>query len=205
MAGQLIAVEGIDGAGTTTQSRALFEWLTARGRDCVLTAEPSTGPVGRLLRGALRSEPILDEAAMALLFAADRLDHLTREIKPALDDDLTVITDRYLFSSLAYQSIGNNPAWVETINGLARPADLTIVLDAPVDVCLQRVKARDGWLIELYEKDSFLGRVRKLYLDLAGQRDKEGEAVAVIDATEPIEEVSRRVAAAAAERLGLPR
>ncbi|HET6345426.1 MAG TPA: dTMP kinase, partial [Myxococcota bacterium] len=91
--GLLVALEGIDGAGTSTQIAPLAAFLRARGRDVVTTAEPSGGPVGVLLRQALQGRPRLDDATLALLFAADRLDHLAREVEPALARGAVVLTD----------------------------------------------------------------------------------------------------------------
>ena len=82
--GRFIAIEGIDGSGTTLQTRALADWLRGRGHDVVETREPSPGPIGRLVRERLSVEATpLDPAALALLFAADRLDHVAQEIEPA--------------------------------------------------------------------------------------------------------------------------
>ncbi|MBW2619117.1 MAG: dTMP kinase [Deltaproteobacteria bacterium] len=204
MPGYFIALEGIDGVGTTTQARLLADWLQAKGRDCLLTAEPSAGTIGTFLRQALKGSYALPPPAMALLFAADRLDHLAREIRPTLADGLVVVSDRYLFSSLAYQSVGNEAAWVEAINSRAREADLTILLDAPVEACLQRVKLRDGWLMDLYEKAEFLSQVRQNYLDLAAQPGRSKGKVVVIPGESPVEEVASAVARVVEGLLALP-
>lgn len=198
MQGYFIALEGIDGSGTTTQACLLADWLRSQKIACLLTAEPSSGEIGRLLRQVLARRYALSAAGLALLFAADRLDHLDREIKPALADGLAVVSDRYLFSSLAYQSVSNEAAWVEAINSRAQGADLTILLDAPVEACLKRVKSRDGWLMDLYEKADFLSQVRQNYLDLAAR----GERVEVIAADKNIAEVHQAVCRAAARLLG---
>lgn len=193
MLGKLIAIEGVDGAGTTTQAALLAQWLIDHGVDCVITAEPTDGPLGQLIRQALSGRFIVDPETLALMFAADRLDHLARTVRPALEDGLSVVTDRYVHSSLAYQSLGANPDWVATINSQAPPADLVILLDAPVDLCLERVKARDGWLIDIFENESFLERVRANYLRLARLARGAGERVKVLDAARPVEEVTKAI------------
>src|SRR5690242_1367991 len=106
-----IVLEGIDGSGTTTQAARLAQTLQARGARVHATREPSTGPVGRLLRQALTGTLVADErpvqldfCTLALLFAADRMDHVRREIEPALARGEVVISDRYDLSSLIYQS-----------------------------------------------------------------------------------------------------
>jgi len=202
MEGFFIAVEGLDGAGKSTQVKALARWLEGQGRETVLTAEPSAGPMGRLVREGLSGRLRLSPAAMALLFAADRLDHLARTVEPALDQGQVVVSDRYLLSSLAYQSVHNNPDWVATVNSRARPADLTILLDLPVEVCLERLKGRSRFR-DIYESAELLGSVRLNYLDLAAKGNKAGQQVATIDARQPRERVRRLVIQAAAGALDL--
>src|SRR5262245_15868735 len=128
-AGKLIVLEGIDGAGTTTQARRLGEFMASRGVPVHVTNEPSAGPVGREIRNILRgAHAPFDQGAMALLFAADRLDHLSREIVPHLEAGTHVVCDRYLLSSIVYQSRFVPPEFVWAANARARPADLTILL-----------------------------------------------------------------------------
>ena len=138
---------------------------------------------------------------MALLFAADRLDHLAKEIEPSLKAGKVVLTDRYLLSSLAYQSVHNNPEWVAEINNRARKPDLTILLDMGVRECLARLESRKGYA-EIYETAELLGKVRLNYRDLAAQALEAGETVVTIDAEPPAREVSREVVKAGREFAG---
>src|SRR5262245_41228317 len=131
--GVLIVLEGLDGAGTTTQARRLVDTLIARGRIAHLTREPSDGPVGRVLRALLAGEHAIlgqriDQATFGLLFAADRMDHLQREVTPALEAGEIVVSDRWYHSSLAYQGTGADRAWIRILNQRARVPDLTIFL-----------------------------------------------------------------------------
>ncbi len=140
--GKLIALEGIDGSGTTTQAKRLAAWMNGQGLETHLTCEPSNGPLGQLLRRFLRRElPGVDAAALALLFAGDRVDHVRSEILPRLQRGLNVVTDRYVYSSLAYQGLDLKLSWVAQINSLAPEPDLTCYLR--VDPLLARSR-RDG-------------------------------------------------------------
>lgn len=142
--GKLIAIEGIDGAGTTTQCRLLAEALNARGIPVHLTAEPSQGPIGKLLREALQKKHGIEDLALVPLFAADRLDHLSREIVPQLARGAVVITDRYTLSSLAYQSMVAPLDYVKAANEHARHADLNIFVRVSPAVADERRRARGG-------------------------------------------------------------
>jgi len=136
---KLIAIEGIDGAGTTTQCERL-----ARHFGLYATREPSDRAIGKFLRQILRHEvDVGDERAVALLFAADRLDDVAGEIEPRLAAG-SVITDRYVMSSIVYQSLAVDRAFVAEINKHARPADLTVLVDVDVDVAESRRKGRGG-------------------------------------------------------------
>jgi dTMP kinase len=166
--GKFIVLEGIDGSGTTTQAALVAEHLRARGARIHLTREPSDGPVGMLIRavlsGRLRSAggAPFDRRSLALLFAADRLDHMTSEVEPRLCAGVTVISDRYVCSSLAYQSQDCPAAWVKELNRLAPVPDLCVFLrvgtrDAGRRLSLSR-QARD-----IFEEGAFQRRVAASY------------------------------------------
>jgi len=192
-----IVLEGIDGSGTTTQLDRLAAHLTARGRRVHTTREPSQGPIGRLLREILLGGhrlpdgTPLDGLAMALLFAADRRDHLMREIEPALAAGLDVISDRYLLSSLAYQAQEADRAWVTGLARDLRVPDLTVLLDVPVPVAAARRRAA-GRPDERYDADEIQARVAARYRELAAQAPN----TAVLDASGSIAEVTAALARA---------
>ncbi|MGO9832552.1 MAG: dTMP kinase [Myxococcaceae bacterium] len=145
--GRFVVLEGLDGAGTTTQAALLARALRRAGHRVVLTREPSPGPVGVLLRQALGwrgGRGALSEAALALLFAADRLDHLTSTVEPALALGAVVVSDRYVLSSFAYQGRVLDREWLETLNAQAPAPDLTLFLEVPPSVAAARRHLRGG-------------------------------------------------------------
>jgi len=173
--GKFVVLEGIDGAGTTTQAARLQRFLDGRGIKSVITREPSDGPIGTVIRNALRGRIRLPEAAgggelpmetIALLFAADRVDHWAAEIAPALDRGVWVLSDRYVDSSVAYQGTLINVDWVLQINRYAVRPDLTLFFDVDVDTALARIAA-SRVQTDIFEKRELLVRVadgyRKLY------------------------------------------
>lgn len=174
--GLFIVLEGIDGCGSTTQVKLLGEALRSRGAEVVLTCEPSSGPIGSLIRQALQRRLLapdtgaprqLDWTAMALLFAADRMDHLASTVIPALRAGSVVISDRYDLSSLAYQSVtahgGADPLpWIRTLNAHALRPDLTLVIDVPAEVAEERRRARGG-VEELFEARELQARLATVY------------------------------------------
>lgn len=205
MSGRLIVIEGVDGAGTTTLAARLTERCRARRMAVFQTNEPSSGPVGALVRQALSHRFVvhteLGSAApgwktMALLFAADRLDHLESEIMPALRDGVTVISDRYDLSSLAYQSAvaglddpagaASSVAWIRTLNAHARRPDLTLVLDVPAEVASRRRRER-ARAAELYEDEALQVRLVEAYA--RAEHLVVGDHVVHLDATRSIDEV----------------
>jgi dTMP kinase len=191
--GRLLVVEGLDGAGTTTQARLLGERLRAAGREVHVTAEPSGGPVGALVRQVLTRRVSggagpFDPAALALLFAADRLDHHAVEIAPKLARGVDVVSDRYTLSSLAYQALAvGDLAWVEGVNGRAPPPDLTVFLRARPAVALRRRRAA-SMDREIFEVAEFQRKVARAYerglerLRAAGQRVAEVDGEAAVEA-----------------------
>jgi dTMP kinase len=198
-------LEGIDGSGTTSQSAALAAALRERGHAVSETREPSRGPIGKLVRErlAVAADP-LDRAALALLFAADRLDHWTREIEPALSRGRVVICDRYVLSSLAYQSLDVPEAWVESINARARRPDLTFLLEVPASVALARVRSRRLTSVEpteIYDEEATQARLAARYADIATRADTGlvGEVIRV-DGTPDANAVTRVLLATCLER-----
>jgi dTMP kinase len=198
-AGRFLVLEGLDGAGTTTQSRLLGERLRAAGRKAHVTAEPSGGPVGSLLRQVLQKRinggagDGFDAHALALLFAADRLDHLSAEVLPRLAAGEDVVSDRYTLSSLAYQSITTgDAAWVEEINGRARAPDLTIFLRVRPGLALGRRRGA-GTTPELYEVDAFQRQVALSYERAVSSLQAAGQRIEVLDGEQPVEVVAEAV------------
>ena len=185
--GVFVVLEGIDGSGTTTQAARYAAHLRAQRRLVHVTHEPSGGPIGSQIRLALKNRltlPATNQAeVMALLFAADRLDHVEAEIAPHLRDGYVVISDRYDLSSLAYQSttaLGAEPSpgdpptsqprdaagmveWIRTLNRFARRPDVTVVLDVSPDVAAARRRARGG-AAELFDDADLQARLALAYL-----------------------------------------
>lgn len=194
--GTFVAFEGLDGAGTTTQARRAAEFVaTETDREPHLTAEPSEGPVGVQIRQALAGDIDADPATLALLFAADRLDHLDREIDPRLADGAVVLCDRYALSSFAYQraEADLDPGWLRTINERARPPDATIFLDVPPEVCAERLAAdsRGG---ERFEAPGTLAAVDEAYRTAIEGERAAGNDVRIVDGTADVAAVARAVA-----------
>lgn len=174
--GRLIVLEGVDGCGSTTQTRRLVEVLGARGYDARASCEPSDGPVGALIRKALEKRLTddrgaarrFDWATLALLFAADRVDHVANGIEPALAARAVVVCDRYTLSSIVYQSVtapeGTHDAvaWIAELNRAARLPDVTIVLDVSASVAAERRRQRGG-PEELFDALSLQERLARAY------------------------------------------
>jgi len=199
--GFFIVLEGIDGAGTTTQGCLLARWLEARGRRVALTAEPSRGPVGRLIREILQGrhsrsrggqDVPVDEMTMALLFAADRSDHLQTTVRPALEAGEVVVSDRHYLSSVAYQSLGVDMEWVEQLNSRFPRPDVTILLDIEPDVSLRRKRAQ-GAAVERYEHVAVLERVRASYHRAIAHARAAGERVETLDASQSLDTVEQQI------------
>lgn len=180
MVGRLVVFEGIDGSGLSTQAAHLCGYLRdALHLPAYLTKEPTDGPAGAQVRLKLRGRLVVDEATLALLFAADRLDHLAMDVLPRLEAGFQVISDRYYLSSLAYQSLDVEISWLRAINARCRRPDLTIFLDVPVDLCMARLRTQ-RWRLELYETAEKLERVRRNYLRLIPKLQREGEHIVVV-------------------------
>jgi dTMP kinase len=187
--GRLIVLEGLDGAGTTTQARRLVEHLSAAGQAAHLTREPSDGPVGRLIRemlvgGHAIADAKLSQGTFGLLFAADRLDHLQREVDPAIESGAIVVSDRWYHSSLAYQGTGADRDWIATLNARARRPELTIFLRVRPEVAARRradAKRRE----ELFEDLEMQREVDAGYSATIAELAAAGERIEIIDGEQP--------------------
>ena len=181
MSGILIAIEGIDGAGTTTQSRRLVDTLNEAGTIAHLTREPSDGPLGRLLREILAGDHApVDATTLSLLFAADRADHLQREVEPALARGAVVVSDRWYHSSLAYQGTGEERLWIRELNRRARSPDLTLFLAVAAEVAADR-RTSAGRDEEIFDQLAVQRRVAVGYEASIAMLREAGELIEVID------------------------
>ena len=161
MRGSFICLEGIDGSGKTTQAKLLVEKLRLNF-DSVYTAEPSDGKVGSFIRNSyLYGENRLSGVIEALLFAADRVEHVENEVIPALSAGKIVVSDRYIYSSLAYQgAAGLNLEWIEQINQYSLRPDLGIFVDVAPETALKRLKSTRSVMETLETQE----KVRQIYL-----------------------------------------
>jgi len=178
--GFFIVIDGIDGTGKTIHSKLLMDWLKLE-KKVLLTQEPSTNEIGKLIKKFLRTT--LPTAVDALLFAADRVLH-TIEIKKALDEGKIVISDRYIESSICYQGVELDEEWVSTLNKFALVPDLTIILDIDPEIGLKRKEDTSA----KFENIPFLTKVRELFLNRAKKLN-----YTVITTSKPIEEVQKEI------------
>lgn len=202
--GLFIVLEGVDGAGTTTHTKLLADSLRARGLPITTTREPSDGPVGALIRQILTGRVVVPGisgarpsswSTMALLFAADRLDHLEATIHPNLMDGVTVISDRYDHSSVAYQSVtaggeSETVTWVREINRHAHRPDLTIVLDVTPDEAARRRKERAAGR-EIYDDPELQQQLAAFYQDI--ETHFEGDRIVHVSAEGSVDEVHAEI------------
>lgn len=162
--GVFICIEGIDASGKTTHARRLVENLRGKGFDAVYTTEPTSGEIGKIIRtNILQSQERVPSMIEALLFAVDRIEHVENMVKPALQEGKIVISDRYVYSSLAYQgAAGLDLKWIEEINKFAIPPDLAIYIDIPAEVVFERLR-REKSVMENFQTQC---KVREIYLKL---------------------------------------
>ena len=181
--GFFICVEGLDGCGKTTQTKLLVRKLRKMGWDAVYTAEPSRGKIGQFIKkyclhGEKRTFPIVE----ALLFVADRFEHVEREVIPALNEGKVVVSDRYVYSSLAYQgATGLDLKWIEMINEHAIRPDLAIFVDVEPEAVIKRLKPKKSVMENLETQR----KVREVYVKFV----EKGELVR-IDGNKSTKEVA---------------
>lgn len=195
--GYFITLEGIEGAGKSTNARLLSEHIEQSGRQVLLTREPGGTQVGETIRTLLLDSHQLDIAAdteLLLMFAA-RVEHLDKAIKPALSAGKVVVCDRFTDASYAYQGHGRSiptarisvlESWVQ---GDLKP-DLTLLLDVPVEIGIKRISARGSADRFERERAEFFEAVRECYISLA---KTDAERIRIIDATLPLSEVQAKI------------
>lgn len=186
--GLFIAFEGIDGSGQTTQSKLLKDYLTKKGYGVVLTKEPTNDTIGRTIRSALRHEWHPNPTALQLLFTADRSQHLTNVIEPALKSGKTIVCDRYLLSTIAFGSIAADMDYLKSINAKFRRPDITFILNVPPEACMKRIRmSRPS--TELFEEEEKLKKIREAYFSLKDYLPN----TYVIDGNRAIQEVHEEI------------
>jgi len=185
--GKFIVIEGLDGSGKTTQAKLIAARLS-RSHNAIYTAEPSQGKIGTYIREAcLYGENRLLNTVEALLFAADRIEHVENEIKPALAEGRLVLSDRYVYSSLAYQgSAGLSTAWISEINKHALKPDFAVFIDVLPEDVLQRLRRRRSVMENLETQR----KVREIYM----QYVEKGE-LSRINGNKSMKEVAEDLAA----------
>ena|GEM_PF-89382 len=196
--GKLIVMEGLDGAGTSTQSPRLAQWLRDQGVRVYVTNEPTPGAAGMLIRPYLTQRFTLDGKSLAALFSADRLDHLYAAdgIVARLQAGEWVIMDRYYLSSFAYQALSLAPEELRWLWHLHEPClipDATFFLDAPVNICLDRIAAGRAFHFEMFEKADVLEMVRNQYLDIIRRFRSVGQNIQTLDGTQTIKKVQESI------------
>ena len=190
MSARFLVLEGLDGSGTTTQAERLTAHLEASGASVVRTNEPTSGPIGRIARQTLGAEPGAPSVdVLPWLFAADRADHLSRLVRPALERGLTVLSDRYLPSSLAYQSLTLPLDAVWALNQSFDVPDALFYVHIDVETALARIDRRAGKR-EIYDNRERLTAVHGAYETVMTFLEDQGWPVRRIDGSQSIEAVT---------------
>ncbi len=188
MKGTFIVLEGPDAAGTTTQSHLLAENLRAKGVDVVLTNEPTDNEIGKFIRQQLSQKTIPSPEALQMLFCADRALHVKTVIQPAMKAGKTVITDRYMTSTLIYgAALGIDIKWLERLNILFPKPDIEIFTLPGLEVCLQRMqKRKEG---DVFENVNFATTIYRLYEAMASQKN----SVYIVDTSKEKQEAAQNI------------
>jgi dTMP kinase len=201
-----VVIEGLDGAGTTTQALLLVQRLRGVGQAAHMSREPSEGPIGMLIRQMLSRRIVtprgddeyetIGRETLALLFAADRLDHISSKVQPSLNRGEVAVSDRYYHSSLAYQGDVDDEddidlEWVRTINERALTPDLTVFLEASAELCLERMSDRPHR--DIFETEEKLSRLETRYDQVISALEDAGEHIFRLDASRTAESLSSEI------------
>ena len=200
MHGKFITIEGTEGVGKTTNIEFIQTWLNQQQVDFVTTREPGGTPLAEQIRELLltpRDEKVCNSAELLLMFAG-RAQHLDQVIVPAIQSGLCVVCDRFTDATYAYQGFGRGMdsmliAHLERLVQAELRPDLTLILDIPVEIGLQRASQRSAPDRFEREQTEFFERVRQGYLSIAAN---EPERCVVIDASQPLEDVQRDITTA---------
>ena len=188
MKGKFIVLEGPDGSGTTTHSSLLAKKLRSLGHDVLLTAEPTDSSIGRFIRKQLQEKKVDSASALQLLFCADRAWHIEKVIRPALEAGKTVISDRYVISTLVYgEAMGLDPEWLLKVNTPFVEPDILLVALPDFRLCMKRIQKR--LKLDVIENMPFQRKIYDLYERITLD-DKEART---IDTGGTLEEVSKKV------------
>ncbi len=199
--GLFIAFEGLDGSGASIQAALLQNQLEKQGYRAILAREPTTNLLGGMIRANLKDEWRIGARGLQLMFAADRAQHLDREIIPALQAGKIVIVDRYIMSSIAYGS-HNNPdlmQWLEAMNQPFVTPDLTFVMKVRPSICVLRMEQSRYENLGMFKRESVLADVWKVYEQLANRYFN----VHIIDGEREELEIIREITDRTEEALGL--
>lgn len=191
-----VVFEGLDGTGTTTQLTELEKRFLKENRPVYFTAEPTDRETGKLVRNILSGTVRVEPETLTRLFAADRGEHVYGEngILCHLEAGKAVFTDRYLFSSLAYQSLSGDPRLVKTLNAPFPLPELLFFFEIDPDQAMKRVNSRGGHR-EIFETNEFQIKVHTRYCEILDEyrRSEPGMTIIHVDAAEPVATIHEKI------------
>ena len=187
-----VVIEGLDGSGTTTQLDLLEKKSKKHGIKVYSTMEPTDGAIGKIIRDALRKNLVMEPETLALLFSADRNEHLYGNdgIIQYINNGYKVISDRYFFSSIAYQSLNCSRDWVISINTFPLP-EFLFFIDVPPDICQSRMKSRK--CVELFDDLLLQKKILENYKHGINIYSGTGMKIHYIDGTDSADTINEKI------------